>query len=690
MEMNKVELLAPAGSFEALKAAVNNGADAIYLGGKNFSARAFAKNFDHEELIEAITYCHLRNVKIYITVNTLLNDYELENAIKECDFYYRNNVDALIIQDFGLYYLLKEKYPDFELHCSTQMHIHNIEGLKVAKSLGFKRVVIPRESNLDFIKEACKLDIEIECFVHGAICVSYSGQCLMSSITNNRSANKGMCAQCCRLDYKLYKKDDSKILNKDNPYILSPKDMFLLNDLPSLIEAGVNSFKIEGRMKSPAYVGYVTSVYRKAIDSYFNDEEFILDDESLYNLKVLFNRDFTNGYLNNDLDNIFDHNKPNHLGVLIGEVLDTKNNKVRIKLFKTLNQFDGVRIVDKDYEEGFIVNYLYVDGKLKNSANMNDVIELKCKHMFTKGSLLYKTIDKDLEDRILNIKDKKLPLNINASFLNDEEVIIKGDVLDYNFEYHTDIICQKAKNAPLNNDNIIKQFSKLNDTPYYLNETNINIDNAFLTIKELNDIRRKLIEYINDERLNSFIRKEIKTNLKYHVLKDQIDKIDIIQGEDNNEGININSGSPININNQYDDVIYDFGGLLKEIDPKIAYYTLNVCNSYAYELLMKLGFKYIILSSELNKQDIDVLIDRFKERTGFNIIPHQFYKGKRVLMYLKTNPFKEYLGIDDELLLANNKHVFEVKTNNNITEIIEKDIEINQEYNSRCNKLIIL
>ena len=175
--MKKVELLAPAGNFECLKAAIKGGADAVYLGGKNFSARAFAKNFDNNELEEAVKYAHLRNVRIFVTVNTLMSENEINNALKTVDYYYRINVDALLVQDLGLFYVLKERYPDLELHCSTQMHVHNLEGVRNAKKLGFSRVVLARESTLDLIKEACKEDIEIETFVHGAICVAYSGQC---------------------------------------------------------------------------------------------------------------------------------------------------------------------------------------------------------------------------------------------------------------------------------------------------------------------------------------------------------------------------------------------------------------------------------------------------------------------------------------------------------------------------------
>ena len=209
--MRNIELLAPAGNFECLKAAVYNGANAVYLGGKNFSARAFANNFDEEELKKAVRFAHLHDVRIFVTLNTLLTEKEFANAIKMADFYYENKVDALLIQDLGLYYYLKKKYPDFELHCSTQMHVHNLQGVRNARKLGFSRVVLARESTLDLIKEACKEDIEIETFVHGAICVSYSGQCLMSSSTKNRSANKGMCAQCCRLRYELYDEDDKKV-----------------------------------------------------------------------------------------------------------------------------------------------------------------------------------------------------------------------------------------------------------------------------------------------------------------------------------------------------------------------------------------------------------------------------------------------------------------------------------------------
>ena len=435
--MNKVELLSPAGNFECLKAAINNGANAVYLGGKNFSARAFANNFSEEELIEAVKYAHLRNVKIYVTLNTLLTEKEFNNAIKMVDFYYENNVDALLIQDLGLFYYIKNKYPDFELHCSTQMHVHNIEGIKNAKKLGFKRVVIARESNLEFIKEATKQNIEIETFVHGAICVSYSGQCLMSSVSKNRSANKGMCAQCCRLAYDLVDEDEN-IIKTNTKYLISPKDMCLINDIPDLINAGVSSFKIEGRLKSAAYVGYITRIYRKAIDAYYNNEKYFISEEELNNFKVLFNRNFTDDYLFNK-NNLFGQLTPNHLGLEIGIVIKNVNNYTYIKLSRELNQFDGIRIG----EFGCICNMLYSNNLLVNHGDINDIVAIKTNKIL-KGKV-FKTLDYKLEESIKNTADLKLPIDINIKIYADSNVEVKIN----DFIYQSNICAQKAINAPI-------------------------------------------------------------------------------------------------------------------------------------------------------------------------------------------------------------------------------------------------
>ena len=661
--MNKVELLAPAGNFDCLKVAIANGANAVYLGGKNFSARAFANNFDESQIIEAVNYAHLRNVKVYVTLNTLLNEKQIVNAMKMVDFYYQNKVDALLIQDLGLYYLIKNKYPDFELHCSTQMHIHNLKGVENAIKFGFKRVVVARESNLDFIKEACKLPIEIETFVHGAICVSYSGQCLMSSFSKNRSANKGMCAQCCRLKYDYYDENDNAV-KLDTQYPLSPKDMYLLEDIKSLIEAGVSSFKIEGRMKSSAYVGYVTRLYRKAIDAYYDNLEYKPSSSEIKNLKVLFNRNFTNDYLFNKKD-IFGQSTPNHLGIEIGETISYYKGKLKIRLSEDLSQFDGIRINDF----GCIVNKLYKDNLLVSYASKGDYIEIECDHNI--NGIVYKTLDYKLESSINNFIDIKVPLDLIVDLYVDKNVRVNC----YDFEYVSNIKPLKALTSPINYDSVYNQFSKMNDSVYYLKSLKLNNDNCFLPVSKLNEIRREFINAYNSFRLNSFTRKTINSSLDYvDVKEDSVSSL--VQTNNQINGININY--VINNSNSYVDdkkaVISDFSGLLLPYETKIGYYTLNVCNSYAYELLRKLGFTNIIVSSELNENEIIDLINEYDKRNNIQIRPFMLKGGSRALMYLKSNPFSK-ISINPKGYISDGINKYRIKQNYGIIELLEPKTE---------------
>ena len=675
--MNKVELLAPAGNFDCLKAAINNGANAVYLGGKNFSARAFAHNFDENEIKEAIKYAHLCNVKIYVTLNTLLTEKEFANAIKMVDFYYKNNVDALLIQDLGLYYYIKDKYPDFELHCSTQMHVHNLEGVRTAKKLGFKRVVLARESTLDFISQACKEGIEIETFVHGAICVSYSGQCLMSSVGKNRSANKGMCAQCCRLRYEILDDDNNKINTKTN-YPLSPRDMCLINDIPELIDAGVSSFKIEGRLKSSAYVGYVTRLYRKAIDSYVKQGiKYQITDNELINLKVLFNRNFTDDYLYNR-NNIFGQSTPNHLGIEIGNAFKYDKEFVYIKLKHKLNQFDGIRINDF----GCIVNMLYKDGLLVNHGDVNDVVAIKADSK--QIGKVYKTLDYEFENEINSTPDKKIPLNINVKLIPNEKVMAHLQTNNESFNYISEFIPEIAKNSPLTEESICNQFSKLNDTVYYAEHINIETNNAFLPIKSINEIRRQSIEAFNNYRLNSFERKQIPVIIEFSDCKyDEVGDIkindDICFYNESKYAVNyvINKDSIyIDENNA---LISEIGGLLRPYRSKIAYYTLNCSNSYCYEFFKKLGYDAIIVSSELKPDFIKDMIESYCSRNGVQIKPYYLKEGNRVLMYIKANPFDEYVDMNKIHQLFEQNNSYFIRKYNEITEIIENKSN-NREY----------
>lgn len=293
----KKELLAPAGSMECLKTAINNGADAVYLAGKSYGARKFAQNFDNEELIQAVEFAHIYGVKVYVTVNTIVYEEEMNDCLKYVEFLYNIGVDAIIVQDIGLIVRLRELLPDMEIHASTQAHTHNLEQIKLLESLGVKRVVLAREMTLEEINNL-DTNMELEIFIHGALCISYSGQCLLSSCVLNRSGNRGECAGLCRIPYNLYQ--DDKLIMKDK-YLLSPKEFNSTSYISKIKKSKAYSLKIEGRMKSPEYVGYVVSLYRKLLDN----DDYVLSEEEVFNLKSLYNRGFTKGYLNNNSDEEF-------------------------------------------------------------------------------------------------------------------------------------------------------------------------------------------------------------------------------------------------------------------------------------------------------------------------------------------------------------------------------------------------
>ncbi len=378
--LKQVELLAPAGSMEALQAAVQNGCDAVYLGGKMFGARAFANNFDDEQIIEAIAYAHVYGVKVYVTMNTLIYDHEIDDALSYAYFLYTHDVDAVIVQDLGLLERIRVQIPQLEVHASTQMHVHNEEGIRYMRDIGVKRVVLPRETSLSEIQKYSALGVDLEVFVHGAICVSYSGQCYMSSLLYDRSGNRGSCAQPCRMQYQLCKEENGKVttVKSVGSYLLSPKDLNTLAYIPELIDAGITSFKIEGRMKRPEYVAQIVSLYRKAIDAYKRNVSFEIDKEIEDAMKKVFHRGFTQGHIFQKMGSrLMNPIRPNHIGIPIGHVLQVHDSRVRIQLKEDLSQGDGIRILDKKEDKGFVVNKLYKGGKLVNSACKGEIIEVE-------------------------------------------------------------------------------------------------------------------------------------------------------------------------------------------------------------------------------------------------------------------------------------------------------------------------
>lgn len=338
---NSVELLSPAGDFECVKAAVQNGADAIYLGASSFSARASATNFSLAELKEVINYAHIRNVKVHLALNTLIKNNEFSEAISIAEKAYEYGIDAILVQDIGLATNLTSSFPKLPIHASTQMTIHNLSGVQALERLGFQRVVLARELSLQEIEYICRnTDVEIETFIHGALCISYSGQCLFSSMVGGRSANRGKCAQTCRLPYQLLEND--KLI--DSGYLLSPRDLCGLDYIPSLIEAGVKSFKIEGRLKSPEYVAVVTRIYRKYIDLYFSPNKYEINLKDRKDLLQVFNRgNFSNGHFDKkpNFDLVYKE-KQNNMGIYIGNVSNYNNKNGRV----TLNLNDAIAVGD--------------------------------------------------------------------------------------------------------------------------------------------------------------------------------------------------------------------------------------------------------------------------------------------------------------------------------------------------------
>ena len=280
--MLKHELLVPAGNMDCLRQAVFNGCDAVYLACKNFGARKFANNFTNEEIIDAIRFCHLYGVRIYVTMNTLVKNHEVDAFLEQASFLHQHGVDALIVQDFGMICLLREMFPNLEIHASTQANISSKEVCKLYYDLGVKRVVFARELSIDEI-DSIDVPIEKEAFIHGALCISYSGCCLMSSMLGGRSGNRGECAGVCRMPFSLLK--DGKVI-QENAYLLSTKELNTSSHIQRLLDSSIYSFKIEGRMKSSFYVGFITRLYRRLMDQ----EEFSLEEE-IDSLKTIFNRE---------------------------------------------------------------------------------------------------------------------------------------------------------------------------------------------------------------------------------------------------------------------------------------------------------------------------------------------------------------------------------------------------------------
>ncbi len=488
----KHELLCPAGDMASLEEAVANGADAVYLACKSFGARKFAENFTNKEIIKAINLCHLYGVKIYVTMNTLVKDNEVGMFLGQVEFLYKNGVDALLIQDFGMICLVREKYPDLDIHASTQANTSAKETAELFYKLGVKRIVFSRELSLAEI-ESIKVPIEKEVFIHGALCISYSGCCLLSSMIGGRSGNRGECAGSCRMLYSL-KRGERMIV--ENKYLLSTKELNTASRFKELLDSGIYSFKIEGRMKSPEYVGFITRYYRNLIDNYGNVFDL---EEKTNELKTLYNREFTVGRLFNASDEeIMNIESPNHIGLEIGKVISVTPQKIKIKLDRVLNQQDGIRFLKSG--KGFIVNYLYDEqGKYINSAD--DICYVDNKIDLKENDIVCKTLDYKLMNELRVLPKRKVPIRIEAvTRIGQPFTVTMNDGV--NSVKVSGSPVEVAINAVVDQFKIREQLEKLGNTPFESKATVVECDdNIFINIKEINEIRRILVEKLVEVRI---------------------------------------------------------------------------------------------------------------------------------------------------------------------------------------------
>ena len=524
MKPEKPELLAPAGGMEAFVAAVENGADAVYLGARAFSARGYASNFSEKELEEAIDYAHLRGVKVYVTVNTLLKEEEVENALKLLTWLREIGTDAVIVQDLGLISLAGKYLPDLPMHASTQMTLHNSEGVEFVKKLGIERVVLSRECSLEEIKHIKeKTGTEIEVFIHGALCISYSGQCLLSSLIGGRSGNRGFCAQPCRKKYRLY--CEGKPIKTIGSYLLSPKDLNTTSGLGALIEAGLESFKIEGRMKRPEYVAGVVRIYRRLIDRYIeNPAGYSVSEEEQETLTQLFNRGFTQGYFfKNPRWELISQENPHNRGVPAGTVTgyDMRSNRIRIKLSRSLRLGDGIMVENAETrpeDKGKIISSMYTGKGPVYSAGAGDTVEIPFDSRAPSGSTVYRTHDKKLMDSLKKESESgnlrpKIPVSVTAIISSGRPVRLEVKDRDSNaVTIESGYLVEKAEKQPTSKTRIEKQLSKLGNTLFEAAEIHVTMEeDIFIPIGQLNELRTKAIEQLENLRISRWKRKPLDT-----------------------------------------------------------------------------------------------------------------------------------------------------------------------------------
>ncbi|MBE5960960.1 MAG: U32 family peptidase [Lachnospiraceae bacterium] len=541
--MNKIEILAPAGSMDALKASINAGCDAVYIGGSMFGARAAANNLDEEAMLKAIDYAHVRGKQLYMTVNTLLKNEELEEHLyRYIKPFYEHGLDAVIVQDVGVMNYIHKHFKDLPIHASTQMTLTMAEGAKIFEDMGVTRMVTSRELGLDEIARIRKnTKLEIESFVHGALCYSFSGQCLMSSMIGGRSGNRGRCAQPCRMEYSC-KEGGKTVSKKEDSYILSPKDMCTLDMVAECIEAGIDSFKIEGRMKRYEYAAGVVAAYRKQIDQYlelgpvkyreFHKKHPEVLQEEVRILQDLYNRGgFSTGYYkDHNGKKMMSMHRPNHSGVYVGKVVSVKGISATIALEEDVNAQDVLEIR--------MGNDVYsvkrgADGRIDKNTTKKNAYEFTVKCGEEKGKMLKTNFMPGSNvkpgDEVYRTKNNELLTEISEDYYEHDAkvkmsgmcVATPGEPLLLTLTSHvypeynekeititvTGDVVDAAMKQPMTEEKIKAQLMKTNDTPFVFTDLEVYLGgDVFLPVSKLNEIRRMAIAKLEEEMAASFRR----------------------------------------------------------------------------------------------------------------------------------------------------------------------------------------
>ncbi|MGL5615550.1 MAG: DUF3656 domain-containing U32 family peptidase [Sarcina sp.] len=663
---NKIELLAPAGSMESVIAAINKGADAIYLGGDKFSARAGATNFDDKKIEEALDYCHSYNIPVYVTLNTLIKENEFEEAVDYVGFLHKIGVDGVIIQDTGILNVVRERYPNLEIHASTQLSIHNGEGALFFEENGFKRIVLSRELSIEEIEYISKdLGVETEVFVHGALCVSYSGQCLISSVIGGRSGNRGKCAQSCRLPFTLIREKDG---NETSGYLLSPKDICNIEHIEALIKSGTASLKVEGRLKRPEYVAGVIESYRGAIDDvYKKKQNKAANKERKQRLLKLFNREgFSSAYLYKHTGkDMMAFKTPKNTGVYIGKV----NGEGEVILEDNLSVQDGIRIGDS----GFTTIKILINGKEVKEANKGDKVKI-LPAKYKKNDSLYKMSDTKLMNELKVAYEKPFGRKIELS----AKVRFKiGMPFKIEVEYNGKTYIKEGEKvqfpekSPLDIDRVTKNIEKSGEIPYKISEIKFtDFEDGFMPMSAINNLRRELLEEIKDYEVKKYKNEVKKLQKEEYIQKEKslpkymafvltpeqvraamdakvpaivVDmfgknksfiKRDIFKELEGFEGeIYLNVPTIIkeefetivkvidSLENKIAGIVTNNTGIIRRFKDKIKIiggYKLNIFNSYALEFYNK-NIEGAALSIELNRKEIRNILKRGADGAQFFI-----------------------------------------------------------------------